>query len=65
MVCQDWPPQKDFRAEFPTLYKIFMDLVACPHVARTNGVKNGAAHFPENGIMPDMGKVSLLFLPLT
>jgi hypothetical protein len=56
LACQDWPPQKDFRTEFPALFDLFMCLVACPEVARLNGALNLGAHFPENGIMPDVGK---------
>jgi lysine-specific demethylase 3 len=63
-VFQDWPPQKDFRTEFPVLYEAFVYLVACPHVARPNGALNCVAHFPENGIMPDLGKISPPFLPI-
>ena len=54
-VCQDWP-QKDFRTEFPALYELFKHLVVS-HVAHHNGVSNFVAHFPENGIMPDIGKI--------
>jgi hypothetical protein len=62
-IRQDWPPQKDFRSEFPALYEAFVDLVVCPHLARPNGALNGAAHLPENGVMPDLGKVSMLSQP--
>ena len=62
-VCQDWPPQKDFCTEFPALFELFKYLVA-PHVAHHNGVLNYVAHFPENGIMPDVGKFFFSFLYL-
>jgi hypothetical protein len=60
LVCQDWPPQKDFRTEFPDLFDLFKDLVAS-HVAHHNGALNFVAHFPKNGVMPDVGKIFILF----
>ena len=35
-----------------------MSLVPCPDIASLIGVLNLAAHLPENGIMPDLGKYS-------
>jgi len=58
VALQDWPPQKHFRDEFPELYTAFMDAVPHPDLSRLDGVLNLAAHFPLNGVCPDLGEIS-------
>ncbi|KAL6303835.1 hypothetical protein BKA93DRAFT_720606, partial [Sparassis latifolia] len=55
MKLKDWPPEKHFSTQFPELFKAFMDGVPYPDLARLDGVLNLAAHFPQNGIPPDLG----------
>ncbi|GBE89655.1 hypothetical protein SCP_1603190 [Sparassis crispa] len=55
LKLKDWPPQKAFSTEFPELFKAFIDAVPCPDLARLDGVLNLAAHFPLNGLAPDLG----------
>ncbi|KAL6299902.1 hypothetical protein BKA93DRAFT_741529 [Sparassis latifolia] len=55
LKLKDWPPQTNFNAEFPELFKAFTDAVPIPDMARLDGVMNLAAHFPHNGIAPDLG----------
>ncbi|KAA1479127.1 hypothetical protein DENSPDRAFT_109473 [Dentipellis sp. KUC8613] len=52
---KDWPPQANFEAEFPDLYDAFRDAVPFPDFTHRNGIYNVAAHFPLNGIFPDLG----------
>ena len=52
---QDWPPQTHFRDEFPELFHAFTSIVPFGDVTRLDGVLNMAAHFPVNGIAPDLG----------
>ena len=52
---QDWPPQKHFRDEFPKLFGAFADAVPHGDVSRLDGVLNMAAHYPLNGVAPDLG----------
>ena len=55
LVAQDWPPQTHFRDEFPELFNAFMDAVPYGDNTRLDGVLNLAAHFPLNGVAPDLG----------
>ncbi|KAA1479365.1 hypothetical protein DENSPDRAFT_757505, partial [Dentipellis sp. KUC8613] len=52
---KDWPPQANFEAEFPDLYDAFRDAIPFPDFTHRNGIYNMAAHFPLNGIAPDLG----------
>jgi hypothetical protein len=55
LLFQDWPPQKDFRVEFPELFDAFAKALPCRDLAALNGVLNMAAHLPKNGVIPDLG----------
>ncbi|KAJ6516366.1 Clavaminate synthase-like protein [Mycena sanguinolenta] len=52
---KDWPPEKDFKSDFPELYEDFNQAVPIPHYVRRDGVLNIASHFPTNTIGPDLG----------
>ncbi|KAJ7367835.1 Jmjd1a protein [Mycena albidolilacea] len=52
---KDWPPEKDFKTDFPELYDDFNQAVPIPHYVRRDGALNIASHFPTNTIGPDLG----------
>jgi hypothetical protein len=52
---QDWPPQKDFRTQFPEFFDDFQRAVPFADETTLNGVLNFAAHLAMNGVVPDMG----------
>ncbi|KAF7964645.1 hypothetical protein HWV62_4521, partial [Athelia sp. TMB] len=53
---KDWPPKALFRTTFYHLFRAFMDVIPCPDMCRSDGIKNLAAHMPtEVGPMPDLG----------
>ncbi|KAF8211605.1 Clavaminate synthase-like protein [Mycena galopus ATCC 62051] len=52
---KDWPPEKDFKTDFPLLYDDFNQAVPIPHYVRRDGALNIASHFPTNTIGPDLG----------
>ena len=54
-LSQDWPPQNDFYKECPDLYHAFITGVPCPNYVRRDGIRNLAAHYPSNGVAPDLG----------
>ncbi|TFK45215.1 hypothetical protein OE88DRAFT_1640216 [Heliocybe sulcata] len=54
-VNDDWPPDTEFSAKFPQLFKAFVDALPVPDYTRPDGVANLTAHFPPNGVIPDLG----------
>ncbi|KAJ7796978.1 hypothetical protein B0H14DRAFT_2390189, partial [Mycena olivaceomarginata] len=52
---KDWPPQNDFRAQFPNLFNDFHRAVLIPNYVCGDGVLNIASHFPTNAVPPDLG----------
>ena len=56
---QDWPPSDRFRSMFPQLQEDFERAVPLPAYTGSTGVKNLAAHFPENANPPDLGKLKV------
>ncbi|KAF7330825.1 Clavaminate synthase-like protein [Mycena venus] len=52
---KDWPPEKDFKTDFPELYDDFNQAVPIPHYVRRDGALNIGSHFPTNTIGPDLG----------
>ncbi|KAI0063948.1 hypothetical protein BV25DRAFT_1774783, partial [Artomyces pyxidatus] len=55
LKLKDWPPEKDFRAEFSDHYESFIDAVPFPDMTRPDGVMNMRSHYPKNGVVPDLG----------
>ena len=55
---QDWPPSSRFNAMFPQLQEDFERVIPLPTYTGPIGVKNFAAHFPENANPPDLGKLT-------
>jgi hypothetical protein len=54
---QDWPTQKLFSAQCPELFQDFQSFVPFGDVTRLDGILNVAAHFPSNGVAPDLGRL--------
>ncbi|KAI0055386.1 hypothetical protein BV25DRAFT_1775028, partial [Artomyces pyxidatus] len=55
LKLKDWPPEKDFRVEFVDHYESFVDAVPYPDTTRPDGVLNMRSHYPQNGVVPDLG----------
>ncbi|KAF8294488.1 hypothetical protein DL93DRAFT_831903 [Clavulina sp. PMI_390] len=52
---KDWPSASGFQAKCPELFSDFQQAVPIPNYARYDGIMNLAAHFPLNGVVPDLG----------
>ncbi|KZT26000.1 hypothetical protein NEOLEDRAFT_1050237, partial [Neolentinus lepideus HHB14362 ss-1] len=55
LKLKDWPPDTEFSTKFPQLYKAFIDALPVPDFTRPDGICNLTAHFPLNGVVPDLG----------
>ncbi|KIM21613.1 hypothetical protein M408DRAFT_101995 [Serendipita vermifera MAFF 305830] len=55
LKLKDWPPSADFKNAFPNLFDDFQRAVPAPNYTRRDGFYNISAHFPLNGVAPDMG----------
>lgn len=56
LKLKDWPPQSDFSAEFPELFKDFANTVPFPDYVRYDGKMNLASYFATNAQAPDLGE---------
>ncbi|KAI0055725.1 hypothetical protein BV25DRAFT_1815200, partial [Artomyces pyxidatus] len=52
---KDWPPTELFQAKFGPLYAAFQRAIPFPDLVRLDGVLNLRSHFPDNGVVPDLG----------
>lgn len=56
-VDQDWPTQERLKAKCPQLYEAFIKCLPLPELMHDRGALSLSAHFPENGIVPDLGEL--------
>ncbi|EPQ59939.1 hypothetical protein GLOTRDRAFT_30135, partial [Gloeophyllum trabeum ATCC 11539] len=55
LKLKDWPPQTEFKTKFAHLYQDLIQATPAPDLTQPDGVWNLVAHFPLNGVVPDLG----------